>query len=497
MKKKKTANTIMIAIIAVIVIGGVLAAGHIKGWFDRTPEAAALTDFKGIVTIERDGIGYNVTEDTALRKGDKISCRPDATVKIVMGGVSDAEGKGSIVLGETAVLIVEDPSQKSFKASLSAGEAFVCAKDAPVVISFDGKEISLKQAYAAFSVRAGAQSMAVYSGEADGVKAGNAREWIGTAETVHELDINSLNDFMIAQIRAAGEGEGLIFAKADVDALVERRQAEIEEAKRKAEEEAKAEAERRAAEEAARKAEEEQKAAEEAARKAEADRKAAEEAAKKAEEAKKAAEEAAKKAQSEEEKKAAEEAARKAEEEARKAEEERKAAEEAAKKAAEEEAARKAEEERKAKEEEERRKAEEEAKKTYCYLSIRCDTILNNMEDLDPEKAPYVPANGWILGKKKIEFTDGESVFDVLKRACNTYGIQIEYRYTPMYESYYIEGLHHLYEFDCGPESGWMYKVNGWFPNYGCSSYKLKKDDDIVWCYTCKGLGADVGGSVY
>ena len=45
-----------------------------------------------------------------------------------------------------------------------------------------------------------------------------------------------------------------------------------------------------------------------------------------------------------------------------------------------------------------------------------------------------------------------------------------------------------LYEFDCGSQSGWMYKVNGWFPNYGCSSYKLKDGDAIVWSYTCTGM---------
>ena len=489
MKKKKAANAIMVAIIAVIVVGGVLVAGHIRGWFDKTPEASVLTGFKGIVNIERDSVAYNVQEDTALRKGDKISLAPDATVKISVG-------EGSVVLGGNAVLTVEDPSQKNFKASISTGEAFVSTKDDPVDISFDGKEISLKQASVAISVRAGAQSVAVYSGEADGVKAGNVKEWVGAESSVYELDINSLNDFVIAQIRAAGDDSGLVIAKADVDALVEKRQAEKEEARRQAEEDAKAEAEKKAAEEAARKAEEEKKATEEAAKKAEADKKTAEEAARKAEESRKAAEEAAKKAQSEEEKKAAEEAAKKAEEEARKAEEERKAAEEAAKKAAEEEAARKAAEEeaaRKAAEEEERRKAEEEAKKNYCYISIRCDTILNNMDDLDPAKAPYVPANGWILGKKKVEFEEGETVCDVLKRVCSTYGIQLEYSWTPAYNSYYIEGIHHLYEFDCGPESGWMYKVNGWFPNYGCSSYYLKKDDNIVWCYTCQGLGADVG----
>ena len=58
-----------------------------------------------------------------------------------------------------------------------------------------------------------------------------------------------------------------------------------------------------------------------------------------------------------------------------------------------------------------------------------------------------------------------------------------------MYNSYYVEGIGNLYEFDCGSESGWMYKVNGWFPNYGCSSYTLSDGDVIVWCYTCNGRG--------
>ncbi|MDO4545522.1 MAG: DUF4430 domain-containing protein [Bacillota bacterium] len=132
-----------------------------------------------------------------------------------------------------------------------------------------------------------------------------------------------------------------------------------------------------------------------------------------------------------------------------------------------------------------------------CTITIRCDTILNNMSGLTAGKSQYVPSNGVILAASKVEFVKGETVFDVLKRACNYTGIQLEYSYTPMYGSYYIEGINHLYEFDCGEQSGWMYKVNGWFPNYGCSSYTLKNGDNIVWCYTCKGLGADVGGSVY
>ena len=56
----------------------------------------------------------------------------------------------------------------------------------------------------------------------------------------------------------------------------------------------------------------------------------------------------------------------------------------------------------------------------------------------------------------------------------------------------YIEGIGNLYEFDCGAESGWMYAVNGWFPNYGCSQYALQDGDTVTWVYTCD-LGRDVG----
>ncbi|MBQ7916832.1 MAG: DUF4430 domain-containing protein [Firmicutes bacterium] len=135
----------------------------------------------------------------------------------------------------------------------------------------------------------------------------------------------------------------------------------------------------------------------------------------------------------------------------------------------------------------------DETPTNYCTLTIRCDTILNNWDNLDPAKAGYVPSDGIILYYATVEFTPGESVFDVLQRTCANYGIQLEYSWTPMYDSYYIEGINNLYEFDCGGSSGWMYKVNGWFPNYGCSSYPLSDGDDIVWCYTCVGLGEDVG----
>lgn len=134
--------------------------------------------------------------------------------------------------------------------------------------------------------------------------------------------------------------------------------------------------------------------------------------------------------------------------------------------------------------------------KSTCTIEIRCDTILDNMDKLAEGKNAYVPANGCILAASRVSFDEGETAYDVLRRACDLAGIALEASWTPMYNSYYIEGIGNLYEFDCGEQSGWTYKVNGWFPNYGASSYTLSDGDSIVFLYTCNGYGADVGGGM-
>ena len=131
-----------------------------------------------------------------------------------------------------------------------------------------------------------------------------------------------------------------------------------------------------------------------------------------------------------------------------------------------------------------------------CTLSISCATILDNMDLCKKEKRELVPEDGWILKPMTVTFYEGESVFNILQRTCKQQKIHMEFENTPVYNSAYIEGINNLYEFDVGNTSGWMYKVNGWFPNYGCSRYQLKDGDVIEWVYTCD-LGKDVGGDYW
>ena len=139
-----------------------------------------------------------------------------------------------------------------------------------------------------------------------------------------------------------------------------------------------------------------------------------------------------------------------------------------------------------------------------CTVEIRCDTVLQNLGSLKKNKAGFVPESGVILPKTAVACSPGDTVFEVIRRVCAAHpcaencvycragGIQIEYTYTPGLATYYIEGVHQLYEKDCGMYSGWMYSVNGVFPNVGVSEYAVSPGDEILFAYTCD-MGEDIG----
>ncbi len=121
-----------------------------------------------------------------------------------------------------------------------------------------------------------------------------------------------------------------------------------------------------------------------------------------------------------------------------------------------------------------------------CTIQIACATVLDHMDTLDSSKVAFVPSNGLILSTTSVTFTEGETVYDVLQRTCQTAGIQMDAYVSTAYKTAYVRGINNLYEFDCGSMSGWKYCVNGTYPNYGCSSYILKEGDVIQWNYTCE-----------
>jgi len=125
-------------------------------------------------------------------------------------------------------------------------------------------------------------------------------------------------------------------------------------------------------------------------------------------------------------------------------------------------------------------------------LEVRVDMILLNMHLLHRDKHELVPFDGVIFPRTEVIAYEGESVFNVLQREMRRNGIHMASRFTPVFNSAYVEAINNLYEFDVGPLSGWMYRVNGWFPNFGSSKYLLSHGDEIEWQFTVD-LGRDLG----
>ena len=141
-------------------------------------------------------------------------------------------------------------------------------------------------------------------------------------------------------------------------------------------------------------------------------------------------------------------------------------------------------------------KQENDTPNTSCTISIICPALVDNgevIDALDSEKHELVPSDGVLLAPAEVGINEGDSVFDVLSRVCRENKIHLEYSETPIYGSIYIEGIANLYEFDAGELSGWLYSVDGAYPSYGSSSYKLNGGETVVWEFTLDTNGGQVG----
>ncbi|WP_270166333.1 DUF4430 domain-containing protein [Paenibacillus sp. SYP-B4298] len=97
---------------------------------------------------------------------------------------------------------------------------------------------------------------------------------------------------------------------------------------------------------------------------------------------------------------------------------------------------------------------------------------------------------GDILAKTEVEIEQEDTVLDVLKRVTRENKIHMEFRGRGA--TAYIEGIDNIYEFDYGSGSGWMYNINGKYPNRGAGVWTVKAGQHIEWRYT-EDLGNDLG----
>ena len=462
-KQQKTKLRRLLGVLtALLVVAGIAVGvywvGSLRGWFAPPPVTVETSSgetvqipplsltakrITGKALVERGGLSFALEEGETLRAEDAVTLQGKGTLTVSNETLNLTFGdKASFLVGqkdggEAQVTLNQGKlyAQTQGTAYFVVGNQSAQVTDGTVSLSVGKKTFVFDQLSGSTSFLGGDDNvLPVFARQRLTAKQAEAR-W-GAPEQ-KKLTLKQLSDFTLEQAKAT---QGLCFTPEQLTGEIARREAE---AQKKLEEQLRKETEQQEAE-----------------AQAKADAEAAEQAKKEQEAQQKAAEE------------------KKAQEAQRKADEEKK----------------KQEEERKRQEEEDKKRQEEETTTSTgsCTLTIECHTLLDNMDNVKESKQKYVPASGVILKKTKVTFTEGETVYDILKRTCKKAGVQLEVSYSGGYGSYYVEGIGHLYEFDCGRESGWVYSVNGKQPNYGCSSCVVQKGDNIVWSYTCSGMGKDV-----
>lgn len=98
------------------------------------------------------------------------------------------------------------------------------------------------------------------------------------------------------------------------------------------------------------------------------------------------------------------------------------------------------------------------------------------------------------LPPTEMEIKDGFTVLNALIKITKAHKIQMDYR-GGQGATAYVEGIANVYEFDRGSGSGWMYRVNGIFPDRGAGVVPLRPGDRVEWLYTTN-LGQDLGADL-
>ncbi len=108
------------------------------------------------------------------------------------------------------------------------------------------------------------------------------------------------------------------------------------------------------------------------------------------------------------------------------------------------------------------------------------EKIMVSIRVADPQGKTY-------LSKKSYTVGSGTTVYELLEKT----GLNIQSTNTEF--GIYIQAIEGLGEFDEGSDSGWMYRVNGIYPQTSASAAKLADGDYVEWLYT-RDLGEDIGG---
>lgn len=127
----------------------------------------------------------------------------------------------------------------------------------------------------------------------------------------------------------------------------------------------------------------------------------------------------------------------------------------------------------------------------HVTVSADCSAALKNMDGIvtDINPAEVIPADGAVISECEVSLPEGASAFDALAAAAREQRVRVDSSGS-IYGTY-VRSIGYICEFGFGELSGWMYLVNGEFPDVSAAAYSLGEGDIVEFVYTCD-LGKDI-----
>lgn len=118
-----------------------------------------------------------------------------------------------------------------------------------------------------------------------------------------------------------------------------------------------------------------------------------------------------------------------------------------------------------------------------------CSAALDNMGSIDERvnTADVIPADGVVIAYCEVPLPEGATAFEALTLAARQQQVRVDGSGTVY--GVYVSAIGHIAEFGFGDMSGWLYSVNGEYPEASCGEYRLHDGDAVEFHYTC-GYGA-------
>ncbi|MEG0013759.1 MAG: DUF4430 domain-containing protein [Cellulosilyticaceae bacterium] len=95
-----------------------------------------------------------------------------------------------------------------------------------------------------------------------------------------------------------------------------------------------------------------------------------------------------------------------------------------------------------------------------------------------------------ILPETDVAISPGESVLDASLRVFDEFNLP--YEIAGFGKDTYVLAIDNISQYEKGPESRWLYNIDGVYPSMSPAEYILPADARVEWIYTIDG-GKDIG----